>query len=75
MGSPMGLDICPALWGVFQNSPQSTRTPQPQSQPPGLAFKGLRAVILPPSVGKDRINVCMNFRFHSVWCFGGQAGL
>lgn len=79
MVSPMGLDVHPAhLGGSFQNSPQPTQdspTSEP-SQPLGLAFRasGLSSggCHLPPS--RNRINVCMNFRFHSVLCFGGQTG-
>lgn len=53
--SPMGLGVCPALWGSFQNSPQPIRTPQPQSQASPLAWSskasGLSSLgLLPPSV-------------------------
>lgn len=75
----MGLDVCPALWGSFQNSPQPIRTPQPQSQASPLAWPSRASGLspwglLPLSVSRNRINVCMNFRFQSVWCFGGQTG-
>lgn len=74
----MGLDVClvgwlPELTRSHRDSPPSAK-PAPRKAPPsgasGLPSWGL----LPLSVGRNRINVCMNFRFPSVWCFGGQAG-
>lgn len=62
----MGLDVCSALWGGFQNSPQPTRALQPQSQasPKAVFGGGGGKELLPLSMGRNRINVYMKFRFH-----------
>lgn len=73
-----GCSPCPT-WGVASRThPSPPRTPQPQSQASPLAWPSGPLGYHPGGchlpLSRNRINVCMNFRFHSVWCFGGHTG-